>query len=223
MPNACIAFTTHNMTSRGGQTLAVQVGVFAKPPEPHKVKTRLIPDIGAEHATQVYRQCLQHALNVTASSGLDYCCYLTDHSDEALFGNCEQHLQHGTDLGKRMLNAFKVMLAAHDAAIIIGTDCLDMTAEHLQQAAELLKDSDLVIQPVLDGGYSLIGCKKVDDSLFDQVSWSTENVLTQTINNAERLNYQVSLLETVRDIDTLEDLKQYPQFSALIADYQKPR
>ncbi len=218
MPSACIVFTIRNMTSRSDQDFAVHIGVFAKPPKAHKVKTRLIPDIGAERATQVYRQCLQHALDITAASGLSYCFYLTDHSDEPVFSDCEQQLQHGADLGERMLNAFKAMLEEHDAAIIIGTDCLDMTAEHLQQAARLLKETELVIQPVFDGGYSLIGCKKVDDLLFDQVCWSTETVLAQTISNAEKLDYQVSLLETVRDIDTLEDLKHYPQFGALIAD-----
>ncbi|MCP4390980.1 MAG: hypothetical protein GY802_21975, partial [Gammaproteobacteria bacterium] len=42
-------------------------------------------------------------------------------------------------------------------------------------------------------------------------------VLAQTIENAGRLNYRVSLLETVRDIDTLQDLEQYPELLTLIA------
>lgn len=197
---------------------SIELGVFAKPPEAHKVKTRLIPDIGAKPATEVYRQCLQHALNVAAASHLGYCCYLTELSDEPVFKGLEQRLQYGPDLGERMLNAFDEMLGNHEAAIIIGTDCLDMTAVHLQQAARVLEQSDLVIQPVYDGGYSLIGCRKIDRSIFDGVQWSTEDVLSRTLQNAERLGFQVTLLDTVRDIDTLDDLKQYPQFSTLIAD-----
>lgn len=202
------------------QDFSVLLGVFAKPPEAHKVKTRLIPDVGAENATQVYRQCLQHALDIARASKLECCCFLTELSDDPVFGDHEKRLQHGADLGERMMNAFEAMLEQHDAAIIVGTDCLDMRPEHLQQAAGLLRESDLVIQPVYDGGYSLIGCKEVDRSLFAQVKWSTESVLSQTVSNAEKLDYQVSLLETVRDIDTFDDLKQYPQFSALVVNRQ---
>ncbi len=200
------------------QGFSVQLGVFAKPPAEHQVKTRLIPDIGAVNATQVYRQCLQHALDITAASRLGCRCFLTEASDDSVFQGFPQSLQQGDDLGERMLSAFDDMLERHDAAIIIGTDCLDMTTEHLQQAAMMLRESDLVIQPVYDGGYSLIGCKRIDGSLFDEVEWSTHSVLEQTLHNAEKLGYRVSLLETVRDIDTLEDLKHYPQFSALITD-----
>ena len=116
-----------------------------------------------------------------------------------------------------MLHAFTDLLADNsDGAIIIGSDCLDLTIGHLQAAAQALADHELVLLPAVDGGYALIGCTSANPALFKDVAWSTEQVLAQTLENAERLNYRVSLLETVRDIDTLQDLEQYPELLALI-------
>ena len=201
---------------RLAQFQAVRLGIFAKPPRAGLVKTRLIPDIGADNATAVYRQCLQHALSIAAASGLQHCCYLTEVSDDRLFAQLQQLPQTGDDLGQRMLNAFTEMLEHSESAIIIGTDCLDMTPEHLQQAADLLQHHDLVVQPVFDGGYSLIGCRRIEPAIFSDVRWSSDNVLSQTLLNAGQLGYRVARLETVRDIDTVDDLKHYPQFRQLI-------
>ena len=46
----------------------------------------------------------------------------------------------------------------------------------------------------------------------------SNNVLTQTVNNAQSLGYQISLLETIRDIDTLADINHYPALLSLIDD-----
>jgi len=53
-------------------------------------------------------------------------------------------------------------------------------------------------------------------ALFADVNWSTPSVLEQTLDNAQKLGYRVSLLETLRDIDTLHDLEQYPELLALM-------
>ena len=73
------------------------------------------------------------------------------------------------------------------------------------------------MQPSLDGGYTLIGCRIADLALFDQVRWSTSEVLAQTTSNAQKLGYRIHLLETARDIDTLQDMKHYPELRDLIS------
>ena len=88
----------------------IPVGVFAKPPLPGLVKTRLMADIGAAKATRVYRYCLGYALDVARHSGLDYAVYLSQESDEAPFNEEQYRLQKGRDLGERMLNALQDML-----------------------------------------------------------------------------------------------------------------
>jgi rSAM/selenodomain-associated transferase 1 len=196
----------------------VKLGIFARPPVPGQVKTRLIADLGAIKATQIYRHCLLHAIETARESGLEYQLYLTAKSDDPLFDNQRQCLQTGEDLGARMLLALQEQLkAGATGAIIIGSDCLDLRAQHLLQAAHALQTHDLVLLPALDGGFALIGCRQIQPALFDGVSWSTDQVLQQTLANAKALEYRVCLLETVRDIDRLQDLDPYPELLNLIS------
>ncbi|MDH3762052.1 MAG: TIGR04282 family arsenosugar biosynthesis glycosyltransferase [Gammaproteobacteria bacterium] len=195
----------------------IPVVLFARPPRPGLVKTRLIPDIGAAAATRVYRYCLEYSLELVRRCGLDYQLYLSRDSDDELFQDERYLIQKGADLGARMHNALADLLAAgNDGAIIIGSDCLDLTPGHLQSAAQALANHELVLIPAFDGGFALLGCTEANPELFDSVSWSTDQVLAQTIANAERSNYRLCLLETVRDIDTLQDLEQYPELLSLI-------
>ncbi|MEM7562279.1 MAG: TIGR04282 family arsenosugar biosynthesis glycosyltransferase [Pseudomonadota bacterium] len=193
-----------------------KIGVFGRPPRPGQVKTRLIPSIGAENATRVYQHCLEHALKICAEADYPFQLFLTALSNDHIFAGITSDLQQGENLGERMYHALSNMLSGNTSAMIIGSDCLDMSTTRLIQAAEALEDHDLVLIPAIDGGYALIGCRRIDLELFQSVKWSTDEVLTQTLKNAERLNYRVCLLESVRDIDTLHDLEHYPQLLELI-------
>jgi rSAM/selenodomain-associated transferase 1 len=193
------------------------LGIFAKPPVPNKVKTRLIPDIGAANAARVYRHCLEHAITTALSSGLNLNIYLTEQSEDPLFSGKDYRIQKGNDLGSRMLNALRDQFeSGANSAIIIGSDCLDLTPEMLQAASESLVEHDLVLIPTFDGGFALIGCTRLDTELFEGVIWSTDEVLERTLDNAGMLNYRVCLLETVRDIDNLQDLKHYADLNEMI-------
>jgi len=195
----------------------ITLGIFARPPVAGAVKTRLIPDIGAERAARVYRYCLEYTLAVARESGLDYQLFLSEDGDDPLFQGEAYSLQKGADLGARMYHAFENLLeTGGDGALIIGTDCLDLTPMHLQRAARTLSDHELVLLPALDGGYALIGCTEIEPSLFEGVPWSSEHTGSRTIANAHRLNYRICSLETVRDIDTLQDLEHYPELVSLV-------
>jgi len=195
----------------------VTLGIFAKPPIPGLVKTRLIPDIGAARATRVYRYCLEHTLAVARQSGLGYQLFLSDESDDDLFQDEAYRLQKGNNLGERMYQAIQQLLRdGADGALIVGTDCLDLSSIHLQNAAQALSDHELVLQPAFDGGYTLIGCTEIDSGLFRQVRWSSEMVYDQTVKNARELDYRIASLEYLRDIDTLQDLEHYPELLSLI-------
>ena len=117
----------------------ISLGIFAKPPRPGLVKTRLIPDIGADKAARVYRYCLEYTLEVARESGLEFQLYLSEVCDDELLQDEEHFVQKGTDLGTRMFNAIKEMLTTStDGAIIIGSDCLDISSKLLLQAARAL-------------------------------------------------------------------------------------
>ena len=196
----------------------IPVGIFAKPPLPGLVQTRLIVDLGSDKATRIYRHCLEHTLDVAQRSGLEYQAYLSQEFDGEPFQDEQYSLQRGDDLGARMINALRDLLGnGAPAAIIVGSDCLDLETHHLQQAAQALADHELVLAPALDGGFALIGCRLADPRLFHAVTWSSPGVLEQTLDNARRLGYRSSLLETLRDIDTLQDVEQYPELLAMVA------
>lgn len=196
----------------------IPVGLFAKPPLPGLVKTRLAAEIGTDKAARVYLYCLEHALDVVRHSGLDFQLYLTRECDDPPFADEQYRLQKGEDLGARMTNALRDLIDdSVRAAILVGSDCLDLDAVHLQRAAQALSSHELVLMPAADGGFVLIGCREANPDLFKAVVWSSEAVLKQTLANARALGYRVCLLETVRDIDTLADLELYPELLALVA------
>jgi glycosyltransferase A (GT-A) superfamily protein (DUF2064 family) len=90
--------------------------------------------------------------------------------------------------------------------VLIGCDLPDLTSALIAKAFDALQSNDVVIGPSCDGGYYLIGLNKSTPELFEEISWSTEKVLKQTLEKAERLLLKVQLLDQLRDIDTLEDL-----------------
>ena len=194
------------------------IQVFAKPPVAGKVKTRLIAELGEKVATDIYRFCLDYSLDMVRRSGYEYQIWLSEDSSDEIFRGEAYNLQQGADLGSRMLQAISSQLQPNDSAkvVLIGSDCLDITFSHLQQALEALDNNDIVLLPALDGGYALIACRKVDARLFAEVKWSSSQVLEQTLKNARNLNYSVKILETVRDIDTLLDVNHYAELKSLI-------
>ncbi|MCP4187707.1 MAG: glycosyltransferase [Gammaproteobacteria bacterium] len=194
------------------------IQVFARPPVAGKVKTRLIPDLGADKATAVYRYCLRQTLNLLKSSKLDFEIWLSEAGTDPIFTQHSYQLQQGADLGARMYHALYHRLSSHphDSVILIGTDCLDLNHNHFTASIDALKTYDLVLLPCFDGGFAMIGCRKIEPSIFAGVEWGSRQVLQQTLRNAKALDYKTRILETVRDIDTLSDLNHYPALRKLV-------
>jgi hypothetical protein len=115
--------------------------------------------------------------------------------------------QSDGDLGRRLLAAFT---AARDAgigrAVMVGTDCPELQAAHLEQALQALGDHDLVLGPAADGGYYLIGARRPCPGLFRDMPWSTDRVLALTLARARDAGLRVRLLDLLRDLDTADDL-----------------
>ena len=107
-----------------------------------------------------------------------------------------------------MSNAFKFAFAQNsDAVVVIGTDSPTFPAEFLEEAFEFLEaDSDIVMGKSEDGGFYLIGLRKIHSGLFENVAWSSPKVFEQTARNAERLNLRLSQIENWYDVDTPADL-----------------
>jgi len=47
------------------------------------------------------------------------------------------------------------------------------------------------------------------ETLFEDINWSTETVLQETINKANQQTISVKLIDKLSDIDYIEDWEQY--------------
>jgi rSAM/selenodomain-associated transferase 1 len=116
-------------------------------------------------------------------------------------------VQTGDDLGERMKNAFATaFVEGFEKVVIIGSDCPQLTSMHIQEAFDLLSNYDIIIGPAVDGGYYLLGMKRLISEVFINKIWSSDQVFMQTMADIEHLHLSYYLLETLRDIDTEEDL-----------------
>jgi rSAM/selenodomain-associated transferase 1 len=187
---------------------------FTRNPELGKVKSRLAKDIGEASALEVYKLLLEHTKNVLLRLDCDKAVYYSvkirenDIWDSEIFS---KHQQSGNDLGERMQNAFKNGFEkGYKNIIIVGSDLYDLNAEIINTAFKKLESHDNVIGPAVDGGYYLLGMKTLHPSVFKINNWGTQTVYKQTIS---KLNTNsVYVLDTLNDIDYVEDLEPYNVF-----------
>jgi rSAM/selenodomain-associated transferase 1 len=186
--------------------------IFVRNPVLGQVKTRLAKDIGDERACAIYLQLLEHTLKITRSLSFRKFIYYADEvSDYDLWSvpGYTKRMQSGTNLGERMLNSFKELFEqGFTRIVIIGSDCLQLQAENLQEAVTLLESNTAVIGPASDGGYYLLGLTKLYPVLFVNKPWSTDQVLTKTIDDFNNQGISYALLEELSDIDDITDLEE---------------
>ncbi len=192
--------------------------VFAKLPEPGKVKTRLAEDLGDVRAAEIYSYIARDIISrVSKSSTYETVIYYDPpdkKNDVAIWlKDCAQtdseHLipQEGSSLGERILGALESIFSSGTiSAVIIGTDCTDVTAKMIEETFGELSEYDAVLGPAEDGGYYLLGLNCLIPELFQDIDWSTEIVLEQTLSCLNKLGLNYKLRETLRDIDNLNDL-----------------
>jgi len=190
--------------------------IFVKYPEPGKVKTRLARYIGNEKAAQIYSEMTETIIrNLFESEKYKTMIFFDPPERKRDFENWLQNNvyeffpQEGGSLGKRMSNAFtKVFSLEVEKAVIIGTDCIEISNEVISQAFDALEVVDVVLGPAEDGGYYLLGLKKPDPHIFHGISWSTGLVLDQTLKKIKEKGLKFQLLKTLRDVDTVSDLNE---------------
>lgn len=184
--------------------------IFVKNPVEGKVKTRIAKTMGAAKALKVYEELLEHTLQITKGLPMDKAVFYSDEviADDIWDKNkFQKYKQEGSDLGKRMLNAFKFAFGkSYRKAVIIGSDCFDLTPKIIKQSFDALPQNNFVIGPTHDGGYYLIGMMALHTTLFKNKKWSSEDILHDTLIDIRNMNGSYKLLPELRDIDTEEDL-----------------
>jgi rSAM/selenodomain-associated transferase 1 len=194
----------------------VPIIVFAKAPVPGAAKTRLIPALGADGAARLHARLVARALDTAraVSPGrVELCCAPDD--SHPFFAECAASRgvalagQGPGDLGTRMHRALSRALGVADRAILIGADAPALTPAYLREAvAALGAGADIVLGPAADGGYVLVGARRVDPALFEAIRWGTSDVLAGQWARIRALGWRWTELGTLWDVDRPEDLER---------------
>lgn len=197
--------------------------IFTRNPELGKCKTRLASTIGDRAALDTYIFLLEHTAKITAGLQAEKQVYYSEEiwEDDVWKGNgFTKKLQKGVDLGERMQQAFQNGFAEEfEKVIIIGSDMYDLAQHDLEKAFNILNHSDYVIGPAEDGGYYLLGMKKLNPAIFENKAWGTSTVLQNTLNDLK--NQQYTLLETRNDVDLYDDIKDLEAFQPFLKHLKK--
>ncbi|MCW8944279.1 MAG: TIGR04282 family arsenosugar biosynthesis glycosyltransferase [Sedimenticola sp.] len=193
--------------------------LFAKAPIAGQVKTRLIPAIGKQQASELYTELLSGVLNrLSGIAPLQLWC--APDVDHLFFRQAAEtlsvtlHRQPEGDLGQRMAYAAKDALSSADSVVLIGGDCPVLERDHLQQALTWLQGGDdAAIGPAEDGGYVLLGIRCCAAELFKGIPWGTDTVCELTRRRLSLLNWSWRELEMLWDVDRVEDLQRYQSLS----------
>ena len=199
---------------------AERVLVFAKEPVPGRVKTRLVPPLSPVEAAALHAGLVLDTVARFLPGWPDGAPRVELH----VAGNLSHPLftelagpdvsilpQRGADLGERMATALDRALATTNRAVLVGTDCPALSADHVARALEALAGAaDVVLVPATDGGYVLVGARREArerlPGIFAGVPWGTERVLEATRERCGACGLTLEELEPLPDLDRPEDL-----------------
>ena len=205
------------------------LGLMAKYWAVGQVKTRLGATIGLSKSAEIHKLFVAVLTDRLNRLPLAKTVAVAPSEKQKAFaeqipGSWQVEPQTDGDLGNRMLHWFTQHLrtnpsaveSAHGTqsthAILIGADCPTITCETIAHADRLLETHDLVLGPALDGGYYLIGLsseiRSAHRMLFDQIAWSTDDVLETTLQRAREAGLSFALLEPMEDIDDIASLQR---------------
>jgi len=188
--------------------------VFSKAPCPGRVKTRLIPELGAQQACQIHQQLLEYVIeNISSIKEADVYLHCSPDTSHNFFQYLKAQyrivldVQREGDLGQRMDSAIKKGLEEYKKIVLIGSDCPLINVAYIKQAFDELNRSDVVLGPAEDGGYVLVGMTKPRSDIFTDIDWGSERVLQQSI---DQIKPDIpALLDTLWDVDRAEDVERF--------------
>lgn len=203
----------------------VRILLLAKAPVPGRVKTRLIPALGAEGAARLASRLLCHALAQALQADLgpvEVCASpAPEHPDWQPWLPALRQMgapgpplawsdQGEGDLGARMARSAQGYLDAGEPVMLMGTDCPALTPHRLRQAARALHGHKAALIPARDGGYVLLGLRAFHPSLFTAMPWGGSTVADLTLGRLRDLNWRVWVGEALADMDVPADLAVLP-------------
>ena len=231
-----------NLPDRGARGLCA-LAVMTKAPQAGRVKTRLVPPLTPQEAAELNKCFLRDtaaAISLCCSGGLRppnaapdahraprQCSAIAVYTpvgaesayNDILSADFSLLPQRGDKFGERLYFAVEDLFKCGFASVcLIDSDSPTVPAENFAKAVELLSTTEdlVVLGPSDDGGYYLIGVKRPHRQLFEQIDWSTERVLNQTIQRATEIGLEYKLLPSGYDVDDDASLRRLS--NELLAD-----
>ncbi len=185
--------------------------VFAKPPVAGQVKTRLFPLLAPDEAAELYHAFLADSIETYRLLGPDLFLYFTESTDALDVPDRPSEttrFQKGESLADRLLNAFsEVLNEGYRRVVAIGTDHPSLPLEFLAEAFEALSGrTDVVLGPAEDGGYYLMGMRRLVPELLLGMRFSHSDVFSDTVRRADDAGLSLRVLPVWYDVDTPDDL-----------------
>lgn len=190
--------------------------IFAKEPRKDSVKTRLSSHLTDDQRMNLYVKLLAGTIEkLRTIEGVNtFLCYSPENAQEYFKQfSLEGFPQTEGDLGERMYRAVIRMLhEGYQKVVIVGVDIPDISPAIILHAFEKLNENDIVFGPAQDGGYYLVGLQLSIQEIFQNIDWSTDRTLQQSIDIGLQKGYSIALLEELSDIDTIEDITKREMF-----------
>ena len=189
----------------------VGIAILTKTPVPGRVKTRLAMMLGVDGAATLHERFVAHTVKTAVDAAVGpVTLWASPDERHPLFQELAQRFplavsrQPDGDLGLKMHAA---VAQATGPTLVIGTDCPALTARHLRDAAEVLRDgADAVIYPAQDGGYVMIGVARPVAELFTDIPWSTDAVMVETRARLRHLGLSWREPGQLWDVDRPSDI-----------------
>lgn len=185
------------------------VCIFAKPPEPGSVKTRLIPELGPDRAAELAEAFLDDTVAMVRTLDWAECIIAaTKKFERSYFKPEEVWLQSEGDLGDRLEKVLRLALKRREIVLAIGADSPGLPAAFLESARQALATADVVLGPSADGGFYLIGLKDCPVGVLDGIQWSHSTTLAVTMAKLDQFGMKTVLINPWFDVDSHDDLER---------------
>ena len=190
----------------GPEVLAAQILVIAKAPVPGRVKTRLTPSFTPVGAAALAEAALGDTLAAVAATPVARRVLALDGEPGPwLRPGFDVIRQRGAGLDERIAFALAdAWSAAPMPVVLIGMDTPQVTPELLAEAAGPLVSgaADATFGPAADGGFWLLGLRKIDPALVLGVPMSAPDTGSRQLARLKRAGLRVRRLPELIDVDT---------------------
>jgi rSAM/selenodomain-associated transferase 1 len=207
--NRTLAILEERLYCMIAQASSVPVCVFAKPPLPGEVKTRLIGVLGEDGAAALASVMLRDVWVAVSSVTMARPVLASDKlgTFPVQLDKRDLWLQGEGDLGARMERIFIRALLSAPAALAIGADSPFLKASEVTQAIELMVTYDAVMGRSRDGGFYLLGLRTCWSGLFADIPWSCCETAEAMRRRLQEHGMTIAEIAPGFDVDTPSDLQ----------------